>query len=240
MFSNAKVLLHLLKGGKGNSHAERLEDFYGPQADHYDSFREKLLHGRQELIDAIPLEDGDHLVEIGGGTGRNLEFFGDRITKAGCVEVVDLCRPLLEVAKKRIEAKGWTDAHAVHADATAWKSEHGPIDACYFSYSLSMIPDWFAALDNAIEQVKPGGHVGVVDFYISRKHPAEGRTKHGRFKRFLWPHWFAHDGVILRPDLLPYLESKLEEVTVLERYGRVPYVPLGKVPHLVFVGKKKA
>ena len=32
----------------------------------------------------------------------------------------------------------------------------------FFSYTLSMIPDWFAALENARRLLKPGGTIGVV------------------------------------------------------------------------------
>ena len=34
-----------------------------------------------------------------------------------------------------------------------------------------MIPDWFAAVDHAWRLLRPGGTIGVVDFYVGRKHP---------------------------------------------------------------------
>ena len=80
MAGDLAVIRQLLRGEpRGGDHKDRLERFYGPQADAYDRFRERLLHGRRELIEALPAGTGAHVVELGGGTGRNLEFFGKRI-----------------------------------------------------------------------------------------------------------------------------------------------------------------
>lgn len=42
-------------------------------------------------------------VDIGGGTGANLEYFSGNLNEQfGKVVMLDLCRPLLEVQKTRI------------------------------------------------------------------------------------------------------------------------------------------
>ncbi len=41
-----------------------------------------------------------------------------------------------------------------------------------FSYALSMIPRWERAIDRAIEAVRPGGILAVVDFSEQRELPA--------------------------------------------------------------------
>ena len=66
--ADAKVLWSLLRGQpKHGSHAERLEGFYGPQAAHYDAFRERLLHGRAEMINLLDPPPGAHVIELGAG-----------------------------------------------------------------------------------------------------------------------------------------------------------------------------
>ena len=52
------------------------------------------------------------------------------------------------------------------------------MDVVTFSYSLTMIPDWFLAVDHAWRLLRPGGTIGVVDFYVSRKHPDPGWRRH--------------------------------------------------------------
>jgi S-adenosylmethionine-diacylgycerolhomoserine-N-methlytransferase len=89
--SDARVVLHLLRGQpRRGSHRDRLEAFYGPQAPHYDAFRERLLHGRRELIERLDVPAGARVVELGGGTGRNLLFFGERLDELSEVDLVDL------------------------------------------------------------------------------------------------------------------------------------------------------
>src|SRR5262249_49911028 len=159
---------------RGGSHQERLEEFYRRQADGYDSFRARLLHGRAELMQALDLPAGARLLDMGGGTGANIEHLGETLARLEGVTVVDLCPSLLERARNRIERTGWANGRPALADVTAFPPEEGPADAVTFSYSLTMIPNWFGALERAFELLKPGGTIGVVDFYVSRKWPAAG------------------------------------------------------------------
>ena len=81
---------------------------------------------------------------------------------------------LLAIAAERIRWNGWTNARAVRADATTFRPLDDKADVVTFSYALTMIPDWFAAIENAFAMLNPGGVVGVADFYVSRKHPVRG------------------------------------------------------------------
>jgi S-adenosylmethionine-diacylgycerolhomoserine-N-methlytransferase len=224
---------------RGDSHAARLESFYRGQAAGYDDFRRRLLHGRAEMMAALELPPGGRLLDLGGGTGANVEFLGPRLASLGGVYVVDLCPSLLEAARRRIARHGWANVHAVLADVTAFEPPHGPVDAVTFSYSLTMIPDWFAALERAHALLRPGGTIGVVDFYVARKWPAPGARRQAALGRWFWPAWFGLDNVFLSPDHLPWLQAHFETVRLEERRGGVPYVPLVKVPYYLFLGRKR-
>jgi S-adenosylmethionine-diacylgycerolhomoserine-N-methlytransferase len=92
--SDARILLHLLRGqSRRGSHAERLNAFYAPQAASYDDFRERLLHGRRELIETLAPRAGERFVELGAGTGRNLLFLGEHLAGLEEITLVDLCAP---------------------------------------------------------------------------------------------------------------------------------------------------
>lgn len=238
--ADARIILSLMRGlPRKASHADALAGFYGPQADRYDDFRERLLQGRGELIGALPCSAGDRVVELGGGTGRNLEFFGARLKTFAEVEVVDLCRPLLDVAEKRVAAAGMTNVRVVGADATTYQPD-APVDCVYLSYALTMMPRWGAVIDNAAAMLKPGGIIGVVDFYVSPAAPPPGRVRHDWLTRKMWPAWFGHDGVRLSADHLNYLQEKFETRQLSECRARVPYLPLVTAPYYVFIGRKAA
>ena len=240
LLSELRVLYHIaLKPIRGKDHAARLESFYAGQAEGYDAFRRRLLQGREDLWAAIDVPEGGVWVDLGGGTGANLENFGPQISKLDKVYVVDLSPSLLEVARKRIDEHGWTNVEPIEADATAWQPPSGAADVVTFSYSLTMIPDWFAAVENAQAMLEPGGLVGVVDFYVSRKHPDEGRVRHSWLTRTFWPTWFNLDNVFPSPDHVPFLHRRFEPVHFTENRAKQPYIPLLRVPYYTFVGRKR-
>ncbi len=239
MLSDLKILYHLaLKPIRGKDHAARMESFYAGQAEAYDDFRRRLLKGREVLWENIDVPDGGVWVDMGGGTGSNLEFFGEKIQRLGKVYVVDLSASLLEVAKQRIDRHVWKNVEAVEADATTYRPDEGAADVVTFSYSLTMIPDWFAAVENALSMLRPGGLIGVADFYVSRKYPLEGLKRHGWLARSFWPAWFATDNVFPSADHVPFLRSHFEPIHFTENLGKVPYFPLLRMPYYTFVGRK--
>src|SRR5262245_27841369 len=248
--SDLRILYHLdFKRVRGRDHAARMESFYAGQAQGYDDFRKRLLKGRQELWNAIPVPAGGVWVDMGGGTGANLEFFrreaardggqGGRLANLEKIYVVDLSRSLLEMARQRVTASGWTNVEAVEADETTFRPPGGPADVVTFSYSLTMIPDWFAAIENAMAMLKPGGTIGVVDFYVSRKYAGEGLARHGWFTRTFWPTWFALDNVFPSPDHVPFLHRHFDVLHFQEHRAPVPYIPLARMPYYLFVGRKR-
>jgi len=240
LLADLKILYHLtMKPVRGKDHASRMESFYAGQAGAYDDFRKRLLQGRQELWNTLDVPEGGVWVDMGGGTGSNLDYFGDKISRLKKVYVVDLSHSLLEVAKQRMIDRGWHGAQAVEADATTFQPPEGPADVVTFSYSLTMIPDWFAAVENALAMLKPGGVLGVVDFYVSRKYPQAGLKKHSWFTRNFWPVWFSSDNVFPTPDHVPFLHRHFDPIHFEERMARVPYIPFIRTPYYIFVGKKR-
>ena len=232
------ILRRLLRGmPEQASHAANLQAFYAPQAHAYDRFRERLLHGRAQLIDALPLPQAAHVVELGGGTGSNLQHFGARLDTIAAFDVVDLCPALLARARERWA--GRAHVHAIEADAATYKPAQ-PVDCVYFSYALTMIPAWRRALANAHAMLKPGGLLGVVDFYHSHAHPAAGMRRHAYPTRAFWRHWFAHDGVHLDPQHLDTLRELFPEHRLSEHAAPVPYLPLLRAPYYLFVGRKQS
>mmetsp|Transcript_19627 Transcript_19627/g.42900 ORF Transcript_19627/g.42900 Transcript_19627/m.42900 type:complete len:271 (-) Transcript_19627:1349-2161(-) len=219
---------------KGDTHQDQLESFYKSQAHLYDSYRCRMLHGRKPLVKAMPANKGDVWVDLGGGTGSNLEFFGENIKAFKKVIVVDLTPSLVEVAKERVEAKKWTNVDVVLGDATDTKleglPEPGTVDLLTISYALTMIPNWKDALANAKRLLKPGGHIAICDFTVD--------STQWSFSQFFWKKLFASDHVFLSAEHREYLKANFPCVHTELGYGTFPYVPwLFKCPFYVYVGR---
>ncbi len=224
--ADARTLWRLLRGQPNSgSHAENLQIFYAPQADRYDAFRARLLHGRKELIADLKLQMGSHVVELGCGTGSSLEIMGKAARQLGRFDMVDLCPALLAVAKQR--ASQLPNVHVTEADATSWQPSLA-VDAVFMSYSLTMMPQWPTVISNAKAMLKPGGHFGIVDFYL----PETASPVSNAF----WRQWFAHDGVHLSSRHLPLLRKTFIELELTDCQAAIPYIPLLRAPYYRFIG----
>ncbi|EKX35615.1 hypothetical protein GUITHDRAFT_97763 [Guillardia theta CCMP2712] len=230
-------------------HASKMEAFYESQKDEYDAFRENFLHARSWLADCIPLKEQKMVwIDVGGGTGRNLEFFSvktirERFSK---IYVVDVSLSLLEVAQRRVEAAGLKDiVECVFCDFTDKKMVaeklplHGKCDLVTFSYSLSMIPDKVGALDTAAELLKPKGEgiLGVADFYYGGgRRASRGKGDKDGITNILTRIyceatrlWFKQDGVILlKQDVFDAMRFKFDfDAVPDEKFRRrVPLLPI--------------
>ena len=241
LFSDLKVVWHLvIRPRSGHVHSDWLNRFYQTQADDYDSFRKRFLKGREELWNSIPIPKDGIWVDMGGGTGSNMAGFRDNLKELQKVYIVDLAKPLLDIADQRIQKAGWTNVETVEADATKWVPPDGQADVVTFSYSLTMIPDWFKAIDQAYRILKPGGTIGVVDFFLSRKFPYPNQKRHSFATRNFWPAWFSCDNIFLTPDHYPYLNYRFKMESFTEKRLTVPYFPAfwWKMPYYIYVGKK--
>jgi S-adenosylmethionine-diacylgycerolhomoserine-N-methlytransferase len=238
LLADSRVLWQMLRGRpRVGSAAERLQAFYAPQATRYDVFRDRLLHGRSELIEHLPAPSGGVVIELGGGTGSNVERFGERAPRLQRYVVVDLCSALL--AQARLRAQRYHNVEVIEADVAIFRPQE-PADCVFFSYALTMIDDWRRALANAMDMLKPGGTLGVVDFYVSAAEPDAGFVRHAGWERWFWPRWFAHDGVMLSPEHLQALTAALPTHTRFELRGAMPYVAGIRIPYYIFIGRKAA
>jgi len=229
--ADAHVIWRLLRGlPRGGNHAERLQAFYAPQAAHYDAFRARLLHGRAELIAALNIPAAARIVELGCGTGANLELLraGKRcLADYAAIQLVDLCPALLAVAHRR--ARELANVEIIEADARTWRPQHAA-DCVIMSYALSMMPDWRATLQNAWDMLAPGGRLGIVDFHLP--------DNDARISNLFWRKWFAHDGVHLCAEYLPALRALSSNSFIQQRRAPIPYLPKLRAPYYLYVGHK--
>lgn len=176
--------------------ALRMDRMYGWQAGIYDITRRPYLLGRDQLIESLAPPNGSRVLEIGCGTGRNLVHAARRWPKAHFygfdVSAVMLAKAHKSIAKADLEGSICvTQADAVNFSTMLFGE--GPFQRIYFSYTLSMIPDWIAALERAAAAIPPGGSLLVADFGDQRDLP--------RWFKFLLRGWLALFDVTPRNDL---------------------------------------
>lgn len=143
-------------------HALRMDAIYGVQRHFYDLTRKYYLLGRDELIEALDVPVGGSVLEVGCGTGRNLAHVAQRYPCAR-LHGLDISGEMLKSARQKASMAVLIRGDAQCFDATALFGRTD-FDRVFFSYALSMIPGWAAALSCATRALGPGGRLLIVDF----------------------------------------------------------------------------
>jgi S-adenosylmethionine-diacylgycerolhomoserine-N-methlytransferase len=149
---------------KGSTHRQTMTNFYRTQSRVYDATRWIFLYGRQRLVEQLDIQPGEHVLEIGCGTGSNFDAIENRLGNGGELIGIDCSRPMLRKAEERVRRNGWTNVRLLDLEYGKETITRGRADVVLFSYSLSMIPDWQMALACAHSELWPGGRIGVLDF----------------------------------------------------------------------------
>lgn len=235
---NFRVLINILFSNVNSIFLhERLEKFYKNQAENYDITRKNFLHGREELIFSLKKLDlkDKILIDVGGGTGYNIELLGDKINDFKEIIICDLSDSLLEIANKKIVENNWKNVRTLKQNA---ENLNINADIIIFSYSLTMIPNWFLALESAYNCLSKNGIIAATDFYTSSKWPKEGYIKHSFFRRNIYPIFYTFDNVFLNKDHITWLSEKTNLIYKIESFGKIPLIPFYKCSYYVYVGIK--
>lgn len=146
---------------------QSMDRMYRGQRHIYDATRAYYLLGRDQMIDRLQVPEGGSVLEIGCGTGRNLLRVAERYP--GCkLFGIDISDEMLKTACAATKRQGSSGVRLAQADATTFDAKKAlglsQFDRVYFSYTLSMIPEWRKALQHAATLLAPGGELQVVDF----------------------------------------------------------------------------
>ncbi len=117
---------------------------------------------RKKAVDALNLQGGDTVVEIGCGTGLNFSLLQQAIGPDGKIIGVDLTDAMLAQARKRIEEKGWANIELVLSDAASYKFPQG-IDGVISTFALTLVAEYDKVIQNGCRALKPGKRWVVID-----------------------------------------------------------------------------
>ncbi|GGF76635.1 ArsR family transcriptional regulator [Azorhizobium oxalatiphilum] len=124
------------------------------------------LHAPEAEVEAAALEImGDApmeaLLDLGTGTGRMLELFGERISRG---LGLDLSPDMLAVARANLERAGLRNCSVRQGDIFNLAMPRDSFDAVIIHQVLHFIDDGARAVREAARVLRPGGRLLVVDF----------------------------------------------------------------------------
>lgn len=182
---------------------EKMDRMYRHQRYFYDLTRKYYLLGRDRLLREMKIADGENVLEVGCGTARNLIILAKKHGGAHFFGL-DASAEMLKTAQARIEARYLENItlKTALADEFSFDKTFGlaqKFDAVFLSYAVSIIPPWKASIENALENLKAGKSLYIVDFYDQKNLPVW-------FQKIL-QNWLKQFHVKYPQDLIPFLKS---------------------------------
>jgi S-adenosylmethionine-diacylgycerolhomoserine-N-methlytransferase len=199
-----------------------MDRMYRHQRYFYDLTRKYYLLGRDRLLRReMKIEDGEKVLEIGCGTARNLIMLAKKHGGAHFFGL-DASAEMLKTAQRKVASARVENITLKTALADEF-SHHETFDltekfdAVFFSYAVSIIPPWKESVENALENLKTGKSLYIVDFYDQKNLPVW-------FQKTL-QNWLRQFHVKYPRELIPFLENlerkgfgKLKVTSLYRRY----------------------
>ncbi len=128
-------------------------------------FGRVFSHGRKKIIKELELKGGEHILEIGIGTGISLNMYPPSVQIIG----IDLSEKMIEKARYKIDKYKLNNIELKVENAEKVTYEKNSFDKVVIMYVLSVTPNPEQLLKKALEVCKENGEVMIVNHFTKNK-----------------------------------------------------------------------
>lgn len=118
---------------------------------------------RAAVVESLRLREGDRVLEVGCGTGRNFRHLQRAIGPEGRLVGFDYSGEMLAAAGRLCRRRGWRNVDLVQGDAAELDLGEGGFDGVLSVLAMSVIPGHQEALERCRERLRPGGVLSIGD-----------------------------------------------------------------------------
>jgi S-adenosylmethionine-diacylgycerolhomoserine-N-methlytransferase len=118
---------------------------------------------RAAAVESLRLREGDRVLEVGCGTGRNFRHLQRAIGAEGRLVGFDYSEEMLAAGSRLCRRRGWHNVTLVQGDAAELDVGEGGFDGVLSVLAMSVIPGYRQALERCRELLRPGGVVSICD-----------------------------------------------------------------------------
>ena len=157
-----------------------------------------------EVVAALGLKPGQHVADLGAGTGYFSRFLAEAVGLHGRVYAVDTESEMVEHLAERAERERTPQVKAVLAQLDDPELPEEGVDLVLVVDTYHHLDDRVRYLERLAERLRPAGGVAIIDFQ-KRELPIGPPPEH-KLAREIVIEEFEEAGYRLReePDLLPY------------------------------------
>ncbi len=120
------------------------------------------------------VREGDHVLDLAGGTGDLTTLFSKRVGKSGKIVLADINSEMLRTGRDRLIDRGITkNISFAQVNAECLPFEDNTFDCVCIAFGLRNVTDKDAALRSMLRVLKPGGRVIILEF----SHPTDKITE---------------------------------------------------------------
>jgi len=166
--------------------------FYNKISKVYDLLSERTEHAvRERGLHLFAAKAGEHLLEIGCGTGHTLAALAEVVGSSGRVYGIDISDGMLHQTDRLLRQNGLADrVELLCADATTLPYESEMMDGVFMSFALELFdtPEIPKLLEQCRRVLRPGGRIVVVGMSKEAKNGLVVRVfewTHQHFPNFL-------------------------------------------------------
>jgi len=127
------------------------------------TFGPTLHPGRVHAIQRMGIRPGEHVLEVGVGTGINASLYPRDCAVTG----IDLSGSMLDKARERVARKDISNVRLLEMDAADLKFADGAFDIVYAPYLISVVPDPIAVAREMRRVCRPGGRIIFLNHFRS-------------------------------------------------------------------------
>jgi len=146
-----------------------VKEVFDSVAGKYDLMNDVMSMGTHRLwknytISSSNVKEGDHVLDIAGGTGDLAIKFRKKVGSSGKVILSDINESMLHEGRKNLINHGIIDVEFVQANAESLPFEDNTFDCVSIAFGLRNVTDKDAALKQMYRVLKKGGTLLILEF----------------------------------------------------------------------------